>query len=132
MTVSWQTSNTGTDAVTRSFTERVKVINPANGQTLVDQTVTYDPAVGGNILAGGSRPRSLVVTIPPPAGSPPEFVGKLSAAVVTAVAKPEIREKLLTLGLIPVGSTQQGLVEELAANTALWQPIVKATGYKIN
>ena len=67
-----------------------------------------------------------------PAGSPPEFVGKLSAAVVTAVAKPEIREKLLTLGLIPVGSTQQGLIQELAANTALWQPIVKATGYKIN
>jgi tripartite-type tricarboxylate transporter receptor subunit TctC len=67
-----------------------------------------------------------------PAGSPPEFVGKLSAAVVAAVAKPEIREKLLTLGLIPVGSTQQGLIQELAANTALWQPIVKATGYKIN
>ena len=67
-----------------------------------------------------------------PAGSPPEFAGKLSAAVVGAIAKPEIREKLLTLGLIPVGSTQQGLVQELAANTALWQPIVKATGYKIN
>jgi tripartite-type tricarboxylate transporter receptor subunit TctC len=67
-----------------------------------------------------------------PAGSPPEFVGRLSAAVVAAIAKPEIREKLLTLGLIPVGSTQEGLVQELAANTALWQPIVKATGYKIN
>ena len=67
-----------------------------------------------------------------PAGSPPEFAGKLSAAVAAAIAKPEIREKLLTIGLIPVGSTQQGLVQELAANTALWQPIVKATGYKIN
>jgi tripartite-type tricarboxylate transporter receptor subunit TctC len=67
-----------------------------------------------------------------PAGSPPEFVGNLSAAVVATIAKPEIREKLLTVGLIPVGSTQQGLVQELAANTALWQPIVKATGYKIN
>ena len=67
-----------------------------------------------------------------PAGSPPEFVGKLSAAVMATIAKPEIREKLLTVGLIPVGSTQEGLVQELAANTALWQPIVKATGYKIN
>jgi tripartite-type tricarboxylate transporter receptor subunit TctC len=67
-----------------------------------------------------------------PARTPPEFVGKLSAAVMAAIAKPEIREKLLTLGLIPVGSTQQGLVQELADNTALWQPIVKATGYKIN
>jgi tripartite-type tricarboxylate transporter receptor subunit TctC len=67
-----------------------------------------------------------------PAGSPPEFAGRLSAAVAAAIAKPEIREKLLTVGLIPVGSTQQGLVQELAANTALWQPIVEATGYKIN
>jgi tripartite-type tricarboxylate transporter receptor subunit TctC len=67
-----------------------------------------------------------------PAGSSPEFVGRLSAAVVAAIAKPEIREKLLTVGLIPVGSTQEGLIQELAANTALWQPIVKATGYKIN
>jgi tripartite-type tricarboxylate transporter receptor subunit TctC len=67
-----------------------------------------------------------------PAGSPLEFACRLSDAVAAAIAKLEIREKLLTLGLIPVGSTQEGLVQELAANTALWQPIVKATGYKIN
>jgi tripartite-type tricarboxylate transporter receptor subunit TctC len=66
-----------------------------------------------------------------PAGSPSDFAGKLSAAVVAAVAKPEVREKLLTIGLIPVGSTPQALTQELAANTAFWQPIVKATGYKI-
>ena len=67
-----------------------------------------------------------------PAGSPPEFAGKLSAAVAAAIAKPDVREKLLNIGLIPVGSTQEGLVKELAANTAFWQPIVKATGYKIS
>jgi hypothetical protein len=33
--------------------------------------------------------------------------------------------------LIPVGSTPEGLTEELSRNTAFWQPIVKATGYKI-
>jgi tripartite-type tricarboxylate transporter receptor subunit TctC len=67
-----------------------------------------------------------------PAGSPPEFARQLSAAMVTSLAKPEVREKLMTIGLIPVGSTQEGLVQELAANTAFWQPIVKATGYKID
>lgn len=66
-----------------------------------------------------------------PAGSPPEFADKLSAATVTALAKPEVKEKLLAIGLIPVGTTPQGLTQELAANTAFWQPIVKATGYKI-
>ena len=66
-----------------------------------------------------------------PAGSPQEFAEKLGAAVVATVAKPEVKEKLLAIGLIPVGSTAEGLTQELAANTALWQPIVKATGYKI-
>jgi tripartite-type tricarboxylate transporter receptor subunit TctC len=66
-----------------------------------------------------------------PAGSPPAFAKQLSEAVATALAKPEAREKLLAIGLIPVGSTPEGLTQELAANTAFWQPIVKATGYKI-
>jgi tripartite-type tricarboxylate transporter receptor subunit TctC len=66
-----------------------------------------------------------------PAGSPPAFARQLSEAVAAALAKPEAREKLLAIGLIPVGTTPDGLNQELAANTAFWQPIVKATGYKI-
>ena len=66
-----------------------------------------------------------------PAGAPPEFVRQLSTAVVAVLAKPEVKEKLLAMGLIPVGSSPEGLTRELAANTAMWQPIVKATGYKI-
>jgi tripartite-type tricarboxylate transporter receptor subunit TctC len=66
-----------------------------------------------------------------PAGRSPDFAGKLSAAVAASLAKPEVREKLLAIGLIPVGSTPEGLSKELADDIALWQPIVKATGYKI-
>jgi tripartite-type tricarboxylate transporter receptor subunit TctC len=66
-----------------------------------------------------------------PAGSPWEFARQLSVAVAAALAKPEVKEKLLSIGLIPVGSTPEGLTQDLAANTAFWQPIVKATGYKI-
>ena len=66
-----------------------------------------------------------------PAGSSREFASQLSAAVATSLAKPDVREKLMAIGLIPVGTTPEGLTKELAADTALWQPIVKATGYKI-
>jgi len=66
-----------------------------------------------------------------PAGSLLEFARQLSAAVAAALAKPEVKEKLLAIGLIPVGSTPEGLTQELAANIAFWQPIVKATVYKI-
>jgi tripartite-type tricarboxylate transporter receptor subunit TctC len=66
-----------------------------------------------------------------PAGSSQEFARQLSAAVVAALAVTDVREKLSAIGLIPVGTTPEGLTQELAANTAFWQPIVKATGYKI-
>ena len=66
-----------------------------------------------------------------PAGSSTDFAAKLSAAVATALAKPEVKEKLLAIGLIPVGSSPEELAKELADNTAFWQPIVKATGYKL-
>jgi tripartite-type tricarboxylate transporter receptor subunit TctC len=66
-----------------------------------------------------------------PAGSSPDFAKRLSDAVAAVLAKPDVKDKLLAIGLIPVGTTPDGLTQELAANTAFWQPIVKATGYKI-
>jgi len=66
-----------------------------------------------------------------PAGSSPDFAKKLSAAAAEVLAKPEVKEKLNAVSLIPVGSTPEDLTKTLAADTAFWQPIVKATGYKI-
>jgi tripartite-type tricarboxylate transporter receptor subunit TctC len=66
-----------------------------------------------------------------PAGASPDFARQLSAAVVTVLAKPEVKERLLAIGLIPAGTTPEGVTQELAANTAFWRPIVQATGYRI-
>jgi tripartite-type tricarboxylate transporter receptor subunit TctC len=66
-----------------------------------------------------------------PAGSGADVAGKLGEAAAKALSEPELREKLIALGLIPVGTNADGLKQELAANTAFWQPIVKATGYKV-
>jgi tripartite-type tricarboxylate transporter receptor subunit TctC len=66
-----------------------------------------------------------------PARASQDFAGQLSAAVAKSLATPEVREKLLAIGLIPIGTTPEGLSQELAADIALWQPIVTATGYKI-
>jgi tripartite-type tricarboxylate transporter receptor subunit TctC len=66
-----------------------------------------------------------------PAGSSTDFAKRLSDAVAAVLNKPGVKEKLLAIGLIPVGTTPEGLAQELAANTAFWQPVVKATGYRI-
>jgi tripartite-type tricarboxylate transporter receptor subunit TctC len=121
------------------------------GITTIADAIPQHRAGGVKILAVSSAERSLFLPEVPtlkesgvdlvadawygmwlPAGSPPEFAAKLSAAVNLALGHPEVREKLLAIGLIPVGTTPDGLTQELAANTAFWQPIVKATGYKIS
>src|SRR5689334_4472360 len=66
-----------------------------------------------------------------PAGSSPESVTQLSAVVVATLARDDVKEKLLAAGLIPAGTTPAGLIQEHAANTAFWKPIVDATGYRI-
>jgi tripartite-type tricarboxylate transporter receptor subunit TctC len=66
-----------------------------------------------------------------PAGSAADLAGKLGEAAAKALSEPELREKLIALGLIPVGTNADGLKQELAANAVFWQPIVKATGYKV-
>lgn len=120
------------------------------GVTTIADAIPQHRAGGVRILAVGSAARSPFLPEVPtlkengvelvadgwygmwlPAGSSPVFAKQLSEAVATALAKPEAREKLLAIGLIPVGSTPEGLTQELAANTAFWQPIVKASGYKI-
>jgi tripartite-type tricarboxylate transporter receptor subunit TctC len=67
-----------------------------------------------------------------PAGSSQDFAHQVSAAISAALAKADAREKLSAIGLIPVGTTPEGLTKEIAADIALWQPIVKATGYKVD
>jgi tripartite-type tricarboxylate transporter receptor subunit TctC len=66
-----------------------------------------------------------------PAGSPPDFAKQLANAVHTALAKPDVQQKLKAAGLIAVGSTTDELVQELKTDIARWGPVVKATGYKI-
>jgi tripartite-type tricarboxylate transporter receptor subunit TctC len=66
-----------------------------------------------------------------PAGSSQDFAHQVSAAIGAALAKADAKEKLSAIGLIPVGTTPEGLTREIADDIALWQPIVKATGYRV-
>ena len=66
-----------------------------------------------------------------PAGSPQDFAHQVATAAAAALAEADVKEKLAVMGLIPVGTTPEGLTKQLADDTALWAPIVKATGYKV-
>jgi tripartite-type tricarboxylate transporter receptor subunit TctC len=56
-------------------------------------------------------------------------IDRLSAAIVAALRTPEIRERFLSLGVEPTGTTPEALAAIMAADTARWAPIVKASGF---
>ena len=118
--------------------------------TTLSDTITQHRAGGIRIVAVSGPTRSPFLTDVPtlkeagvdivadgwygmwlPAGSSPDFAKKLSAAAAEVLARPDVKEKLNAVMLIPVGSTPENLTKALAADTAFWQPIVKQTGYKI-
>jgi tripartite-type tricarboxylate transporter receptor subunit TctC len=64
------------------------------------------------------------------AGTPSAEIDRLSAAISSAIKSPEIRARLLALGLEPVGSTASELLIRAAEDNARWAPIVKASGFR--
>jgi tripartite-type tricarboxylate transporter receptor subunit TctC len=66
-----------------------------------------------------------------PAGTPQPMIDRLSSAIVAALQTPEFREKFTALGLEPTGTTPQMLAAIMAADTARWAPIIKASEFTV-
>ena len=64
-----------------------------------------------------------------PAKTPPETVEKLRAALAAGVQSPPIKERLLAVGLQPTGTTAAELGSVQKADSELWAPAVKASGF---
>src|SRR5262245_9804592 len=64
-----------------------------------------------------------------PAGTPADVVARLSTAVAASVQTPQVKERLLALGLIPTGTSAAELGRIQKADSELWAPAVKASGF---
>jgi tripartite-type tricarboxylate transporter receptor subunit TctC len=64
-----------------------------------------------------------------PVGLAPDLVEKLSAALAAGVRSPQIKERLLAVGLLPTGTTAAELGRIQRADSELWAPAVKASGF---
>jgi tripartite-type tricarboxylate transporter receptor subunit TctC len=65
-----------------------------------------------------------------PAKTPAETVKRLNKIIVDGLADPATKEKVLKLNMVPVTSTPEGLAAFRDADSALWAPAVKASGFK--
>ena len=68
-----------------------------------------------------------------PAGTPVEFIEQIARATRTAVAEPAYQQLLIDAGIEPVlDSNPEKLRHTLAADIALWAPVVQKLGLKID
>lgn len=64
-----------------------------------------------------------------PPGTPAAAVQQWSQAVARALAQPDVRERLATLGFLPVGGTPEELAARGTAAATRWAPVIKASGF---
>jgi tripartite-type tricarboxylate transporter receptor subunit TctC len=65
-----------------------------------------------------------------PARMQPGHVNQMSAELAKTVALADTRDKLLALGIEPVGSTPERFAEHLRSEIARWTPIIAKAGIK--
>ena len=82
-----------------------------------------------------SRRRDTPSKAPPgtlcyaPAKTPPEVVARLNDVIVAALRRPELKERLLALGLYATGTSPDELAKIQKADPELWAPAIKASGF---
>jgi tripartite-type tricarboxylate transporter receptor subunit TctC len=67
-----------------------------------------------------------------PAKTPDAIVTKLRNEVVEALKNPEVKAKLATQVMEPVGSTPAEFRNRIRAEIGMWQPVIKAIDLKVN
>jgi len=67
-----------------------------------------------------------------PAGTPSDAIDKINAAVVKALAVPEVRERLTTLGAEPASSSPQQLEKLMKEDLLYWTKITRELNIKLD
>ena len=65
-----------------------------------------------------------------PAGVPRDVINKLNREINAALAMPDVREKILATGLLPVGGTAEQFDTLIRSEMVRWDKVIKARGIK--
>jgi tripartite-type tricarboxylate transporter receptor subunit TctC len=65
-----------------------------------------------------------------PAGTPKEIVNQLYREVARIVALPDVKERLRTLGYVPVANTPEEFAAQIKSEIAKWKKVIREAGIK--
>ncbi|MBI2317247.1 MAG: tripartite tricarboxylate transporter substrate binding protein [Betaproteobacteria bacterium] len=128
------------------------VVANTTQMTIIDMPPTMQLVKGGRLRALGvttAKRVSIDATIPTlaesgvpgydmevfvglfaPAATPADIVAKLTAEAMRIVRLPDVREKLLSIGIEPVGSTAEQMGDAVKAGIAKFREVVRAGNIK--
>lgn len=67
-----------------------------------------------------------------PAALPKSAVDRYASAIAAAMRQPDLRERLFRLGLEATGTTPEEFVRVMQQDKARWEPVIRATGFRID
>ena len=82
----------------------------------------------GNVLKGYSVETWFGILAP--AGTPPEIIDKLNAAIETVLAAPQLRDRFLTYGVEATSSTATEMSAIIAAEIPAWRKVIEERSVK--
>lgn len=65
-----------------------------------------------------------------PAGTPADMIARINGIVTAALKTPELRDKIVALGMQPTGTSAAELRDIQQRDSAYWAPAVAASGFK--
>jgi tripartite-type tricarboxylate transporter receptor subunit TctC len=65
-----------------------------------------------------------------PAGTPPAVVARLNGAIDRSLSKPEVREKLVGMSMVPIGGPPAAFKTFLEQDSVRWTALIKAADIK--
>jgi tripartite-type tricarboxylate transporter receptor subunit TctC len=67
-----------------------------------------------------------------PAGTPPAVVNRLSAEAARTLQHPEVRKRLVDIGLDPIGSSPQQFADKIRADLDKWGRVIRTANIKLD
>ena len=106
---------------------KVKVLGMAS-----EKRIAIAPEIPTLIESGVQVVGGTWVALLAPAGTPKTIVDKLSGAAGAAMRRPEVKERLATFGIEPVGSTSAEFTVFLKNEVSKWAKVIKDSNVKID
>jgi tripartite-type tricarboxylate transporter receptor subunit TctC len=100
---------------------------------LSDKRVPTLPEVPTAIEQGyGDSEESTWIALIVPAATPPVVLGKLNSEIDALLAETAIRERLLQLGMLPIGGSPESAQAYVRTEVKKWGEVVRSLGLKVD